>query len=293
MKKLASFADLISLIATNSAYQKFFESNQYGICGAIARAEFGQLWDVAYQLLVQQGRLYREADSMLDIAKLLLMDEGMNNGPGHGVLEHGMGIGEAEIVHLLRYKASLEVLRPKFVQGVIAIQNRFGLTITLPIMLTGSTINTDQQNHIDRAFFQYWTLYLAYVPEAQSKILSCKAAKCPWKRNWNGLHMRCWWANFESLGDKDKQAMQAVQFTQVDKDLLFKDSKQTIREIEQVRLALYTTYEHNLLPGILGPADQGANSRYENLYNDKYGVLNEVVKEYLGYRARILEIDNF
>lgn len=111
MKSLPDFSSLNSFIRCNQKFNILWKSNEYGICEAISRNQFGILFDDVYQLLVLQHEAKRGMECEWDIRKLF--ETNPDSDPdselypeeiGLGVLKGGTKIGILEAAQLLEDK---------------------------------------------------------------------------------------------------------------------------------------------------------------------------------------------
>lgn len=152
---LPKFTDLHSVILTHRIFNAIWRTNEFAICGMIARNEFGPLWDDVYALLVVQGTMKNH--SILD--KHILFDERRSE-PGNGVIEGGTKVGLQELFQIIpQYCRQLRNWRDVYIRVAMRYPSR-PMRQTKPCIIDIVTlpISADQQFRIDRALLRYWLL---------------------------------------------------------------------------------------------------------------------------------------
>lgn len=153
---LPNFTDLLSVILTHRTFNEIWQTNEFAICGAIARNDFGPLWDDVYALLVAQSTLKHH--NTLDTR--ILFDK-CHSQPGNGVLEGGTKIGFQELFQIIpRYRQQLRSWGDVYTRNALEFnswlsENHRNLgTINIATL----PISPDKQFRIDRALLRYWLL---------------------------------------------------------------------------------------------------------------------------------------
>lgn len=150
LKVFPDIDTLFSFIQANSSLYTIWETNQYAICQAIAKNMLGPLWPDAYNLLIFQGGLKRQADITPDIQSLFTGDYTAARETGWGVLEGGIHIGIAELRKLLQCMEKVRNWR------FCVLSNHTQKT---------DEVSAENEFVIDRAFFRYWLILLATAPQ--------------------------------------------------------------------------------------------------------------------------------
>lgn len=193
MRKLHTFHDLNSLIRTNKFLGLVFESNPYGVCGAIARNQFRDVWDDASNLLRHGQRLCRFNPSSslgstpLDspLSPIFLppqspsTSDDKQHSPGHGkccgkptgqgILSGGVGIGLAEATMLMKFVKRSAGWKDLVLKHIFADKSwkqvRHGICVSDVPILNTCSITTQESLRIDRALLRYYLLLLACAPD--------------------------------------------------------------------------------------------------------------------------------
>lgn len=155
MKSVPDFGTLNSLTRSSKIFHHLWETNEYGICGAISKKHFGPLWDDAHRLLLFQRELKRDSENEWDIRKLFgpTNDDKEQEYVGIGILSGGTNVGITESVELLKYAKKIDLG-----EGKLILQTRE----------TGEYVyhygSTDIMR-TDRALLRLWLLLLACGPD--------------------------------------------------------------------------------------------------------------------------------
>lgn len=193
MRKLDTFYDLNSLVRTSKFIGLVFESNPYGVCGAIARNQFRDVWDDASNLLRHGQRLCRfkpssslgrtSVDSLLSPIFLHPQSSSTNDDKQHphghgeccgkpvgkGILSGGVGIGLAEAKMLMKFVKRSEEWRDLVLKHIFAEKSwkqvRQGIRVSDVPIPNVCSITTQESVRIDRALLRYYLLLLACAPD--------------------------------------------------------------------------------------------------------------------------------
>lgn len=196
MRKLDTFSDLNSLIRTSKFLGLVFESNPYGVCGAIARNQFRDVWDDASNLLRHGQRLCRfepsspfgstPLDSPLDspLSPIFLHPQSSTNDDkqhshghgkccgkpvGQGILSGGVGIGLAEATMLMKFVKRSVGWKDLVLKHIFADKSwkqvRHGIRVSDAPIPDACSITTQESVRIDRALLRYYLLLLACAPD--------------------------------------------------------------------------------------------------------------------------------
>ncbi|CUS10174.1 unnamed protein product [Tuber aestivum] len=163
--------------------QRFWKSHKFEICEAVCRNNFGALFDDALMLLKKQTSLGRE-----NLAPTL--------GAGlRGIIDGGSGIGVSEMTQLHRNQDCINLWRRDFVGNCLEHKERYGRD--LAIDFSSSQLSRDEIFRVDRAFYRYSVLVLAYEGGAELDT-------CPY-------------GNFEGLESELEEIFQVCKFTRNEK----------------------------------------------------------------------------
>lgn len=153
---LPNVTDLLSVILTHRTFNEIWQTNEFTICGAIARNNFGPLWNDVYALLVAQSTLKRH--NILDTR--ILFDK-CHSQSGNGVLEGGTKIGLQELSQIIpQYRQQLRSWGDVYTRNALEFNSRFSENHRNlgTINIARLPISTDKQFRIDRALLRYWLL---------------------------------------------------------------------------------------------------------------------------------------
>lgn len=152
---LPNFTDLHSVILAHSTFNTIWRTNEFAICGMIARNEFGRLWDDVYALLVVLSAAKRHA--ILD--NHILFDE-CHSELGHGVTEGGTKIGLQELSQIVpQYHKQLKIWRDSYIWVAMRYPSRTERRKnSCAIDIEKLPISPDKKFRIDRALLRYWLL---------------------------------------------------------------------------------------------------------------------------------------
>lgn len=161
---LPNFTDLHSVILAHRTFNTIWRTNEFAICGMIARNEFGRLWDDVYALLVIQNTANHH--TILDNHIHILFDECYSE-LGNGVTEGGTKIGLQELFQIVpQYHQQLKIWRDSYIWFSMRCISRTGRRKNLgTIGIETLPISPDKRFRIDRAILRYWLLLSISAPE--------------------------------------------------------------------------------------------------------------------------------
>lgn len=180
MRLLPTFYDLNSLVRTSSIFGLVFKSNQYGVCEAIARSQFCDIWSDIDNLLRNQRRIGQLCHAQLctPTPSPTSSDKEQPHDHSHGkcskklgpgVFEGGTKIGLAEATRLMKFmKRSRNwkelVAKHIFMHHSWEHVNR-GIRISDTPIINTCSITTQEALRIDRAILRYYLLLLGCCPD--------------------------------------------------------------------------------------------------------------------------------
>ncbi|KAG0636469.1 hypothetical protein HOY80DRAFT_1139062 [Tuber brumale] len=152
MKALSDHSSLSAMVGRNQESYNVWTSNKFEICWAVCRNQFGELFGDALMLLKKQASLGRGPQSLVFGAEV------------RGIMDGGSEIGVSEMNQLHRNRDLVNFGRTELVGNCLEYKERYGYS--LPINFSSCQLNTDELFRIDRAFYRYSVLVLAYTEGA-------------------------------------------------------------------------------------------------------------------------------
>jgi len=179
MKALSDHSSLSGMVGRNKESYEVWTSNKFEICEAICRNHFGALFDDALMLLKRQASPGRETPSLA-------------LGPDvRGIMDGGSEIGVSEMTQLHRNQDLVDLWRRDFVGNCLEYKERRGRD--LAINFSSCELSRNELFRVDRAFYRYSVLVLAYREGAY-------LSTCPYGK-------------FEGLGNELEEVFQVCKFT--------------------------------------------------------------------------------
>ncbi|RPA99381.1 hypothetical protein L873DRAFT_1789717 [Choiromyces venosus 120613-1] len=272
MKNLPTFSALNALIRASKPCHDIWLENEYGICEAIAKNEFGEFWNEATELLTLQAELKRASEAhegstrffgKIEEAKLRRVIKPViskvamglvRRGQGEvtvrkpptgssdrmGILNGGVKIGKEEATQLLCYKHKVAKTRNVFIKTVLRAHS-YG---TAPRRLRFKTARppADVIHRIDRAIYNYWLVLLACTPD----FITCLATF-----EYHNLSdsLSAFLDSQDALSDQEWQASIDREYENVKAYLDFEGRKEELEELCEVTYFTHCLVE---LPGVGG-----------------------------------------
>lgn len=178
--ELTTLAALKNFTRAAPYFSQVLELNQFVICEVVVLKDFGPLlWDYAYNLLVQQGRLQKiaEPDIITPFETMSLTNEKEPKKEGEqakvsldrlGVLAGGTRIGIVEAIELEAYKRRLEEWKVVWVKEHYLTPNPYPWLTLRDSAFDISHLGTmTEHDHfrVERAFYRFWLMVMARIPE--------------------------------------------------------------------------------------------------------------------------------
>jgi len=179
MKALSDHSSLSGMAGRNKECYTVWASNKFEICEAVCRNHFGALFDDALMLLNKQVSLGREIPSLA-------------LGPDvRGIMDGGSEIGVSEMTQLHRNQDLVGLWRREFIGNCLEYKERLGRD--LAINFSSYDLSRNELFRVDRAFYRYSVLVLAYTEGADLGTCPC--------------------GKFEGLGNELEEVFQVCKFT--------------------------------------------------------------------------------
>lgn len=202
MRFLPTLQDLNSLTCTNKYFYRVSEAYQYGVCGAVAGNQFGDMWDDAKNLLQHGQRMGRlchversspsstplggsprqssPSPSTFPVSPSSTNDDKVPppshkkekeccKKPGIGIFGGGKEIGLAEATMLMKYSRRSVSWKHLVVEALFSEHPwdhvKHGIKVTDVPVSNICSITTQQSVRIDRALLRYYLLLLVCTPD--------------------------------------------------------------------------------------------------------------------------------
>ncbi|KAG0133219.1 hypothetical protein HOY82DRAFT_538325 [Tuber indicum] len=179
MKTLSDHPSLSAMVGRNQESYNVWKTNKFEICWAVCRNNLGGLFDDALMLLKKQSSLGWEPLSPIFRTDVL------------GIMDGGTEIGVPEMNQLYRNRDLVDLWRREFVGNCLEYKERYGSE--LAINFSSCQLDGDELFRIDRAFYRYSVLVLAYTEGVD-------LGTCPYGK-------------FQGLGDELEEIFQVCKFT--------------------------------------------------------------------------------